>query len=387
MAVRSARIDALRGLAVFGILLMNVWGFVYGFALYHFPANADFTALDKLAVFVVAAFSEQKFYPIFAFLFGAGFALQTGRLRAPGPALDAIKKTYRRRLQWLLGCGLLHGLLLWFGDILFAYSLTGFWLAYKAGRPLAELGRTLRLLVIVNGLIFTVYAALSWSMYDASAGAVMVQQQVMEAHHAIYVQGGWNEIARQRLADFNVNLSGFIIFIPRLALLFVLGVFAVRLGWLTRPQRHRPAWRKVLWTGLALGLPFNLFWGMVALANVIDPFDPPAGFALMTALLDIGGPLLAAALVALFMLAHEGFCAWLAPVGRMALTNYLCQSVILMLLLQGFGLGLGAALSHAQLFGVCLGIMLAQLLFCHWWLASHQQGPAEALWRRYTDAR
>jgi len=386
MAARSTRIDALRGLAVFGILLVNVWGFVYGFSLYNYPANG-LTAIDKLAVFVVAAFAEQKFYPIFAFLFGAGFALQTGRLRAPGPALEARKATYRRRLQWLLGCGLLHGTLLWFGDILFAYSLTGFWLAYKAGRPLAQLGRTLRILVIVNAIILAIYAALSWSIFDAGVDAVIARQQVTETTHAIYTHGSWGQVARQRMTDFGVNISGFVIFLPRLALLFLLGVFAVRLGWLTRPQRHRPAWRKVLWLGLALGLPLNFLWGMVALANVIDPFDPPAGFALMVALVDIGGPLLAAALVALFMLARDGFCWWLAPVGRMALTNYLCQSVILMLLLQGFGLGLGAALAHAQLLGVCLGIMLVQLLFCHWWLASHTQGPAEALWRRYTEAR
>ena len=91
----------------------------------------------QLAVFFVAALAEQKFYPIFAFLFGAGFALQTGARRAEGAALDAIRAVYRRRLKWLLACGQLHGTLIWFGDILTAYAVTGFWLLHKAGRRLS----------------------------------------------------------------------------------------------------------------------------------------------------------------------------------------------------------------------------------------------------------
>lgn len=381
MARRSSRIDALRGLAVFGIMLVNVWGFANGYWRYGFPDRASFGAFDRLAVFVVAAFAEQKFYPIFAFLFGAGFALQTGGLRAPGAGLDARKAAWRRRLTWLMLCGVLHGSLLWFGDILLAYSLTGFWLLRKAGRPLSELLPSLRLLVIVNAIIIALWAASAMIGHEASADLHEMQQA-----HAIYTTGSWSDAAVKRVKDFGLNIAGFVIFIPRLALLFMLGVFAVRRGWLTRPQRHRAAWRGVWWTGIGIGLPFNLLWAWAALANVINPSDPPALYPFMAAMLDLGGPLLAGAIVARFMLAGDGFCAWLAPVGRMALTNYLSQSMILMLLLQGFGLGLGAVLSHAQLVLLCLGLMLLQLIFCHWWLASHNQGPMEALWRRHTRA-
>ena len=386
MAARSSRIDALRGLAVFGILLVNVWGFVYGFSLYrHMPPDGLSNA-DKVAVFLVAAFAEQKFYPIFAFLFGAGFALQMGGRRTPGPELEADQATYRRRLKWLMLCGLLHGALLWFGDILLAYSLTGFWLVHKAGRPLADLARSLRLLVVVNAVVIALYAAGMGYAFDSSTDAVMAKLKEADTARAVYTQSSYIDATWARIKDFGVNIAGFVVFGPRLALLFLLGVFAERLGWLTRPQRHRSFWRKVLWTALALGLPFNVLWGLIALADVIDPFDPRPEWAVMAALVDLGGPLLAAALVAAIMLARERALAALVPVGRMALTCYLSQSALLMLLLQGFGLGWGATLSHAQLLGVCGCIMLTQLVFCHWWLASHRQGPMEALWRRYTEA-
>ncbi len=385
MAARSQRIDALRGLAVFGIMLVNVWGFVYGFSLYHYSAEV-LSGADRLAVFVVAAFAEQKFYPIFAFLFGAGFALQTGPRRAPGPALDAVKATYRRRLTWLLWCGLLHGCLLWFGDILFAYSLTGFWLVRKAGQPLAELARSLRLLLIVNGVIIVLYVTGSVLASDFALADMAGQRADMQAEFIGFTQGSWAEAAVLRLQNFGINVSGFVMFIPRLALLFLLGVFAVRLGWLTRPERHRAFWRKVLLAGLVVGLPFNLLWAAVATADLVAPLHPPPGFAFMTAMLDVGGPLLASAIVAAFMLGRARARAWLAPVGRMALTNYLSQSVLLMLLLQGFGLGLGAVLSQAALVALCAAIMLMQLLWSRWWLSHHTQGPMEALWRRYTVA-
>ena len=386
MAARSSRIDALRGVAVFGILLMNVWGFVYGYSLYRHMPPEGLGLADKLAVFVVAAFAEQKFYPIFAFLFGAGFALQMGGRRPSGPELEADKARYRRRLRWLVVCGLLHGALLWFGDILLAYSLTGFWLVRKAGKPLAELARSLCLLLVVNAVVIALYAAGMWYGFDPSTEAVDARLVEASTSRAVYTQSGYVAATLTRLQEFGVNISGFVVFGPRLALLFLLGVFAVRLGWLTRAQRHRRLWRRILWTALALGLPFNVLWGLMALADVMDPFNPVPELAVMAAFVDLGGPVLAAALVAAIMLARERALAWLAPVGRMALTNYLSQSVILMLLLQGVGLGWGATLSHAQLLGVCACIMLAQLVFCHWWLASHRQGPMEALWRRYTEA-
>lgn len=384
MARRIARIDALRGLAVFGIMLVNVWGFAYGFSLYNLALDETLTAADKLSVFVVAAFAEQKFYPIFAFLFGAGFALQTGGHRAPGRAADAIAATYRRRLTWLLACGIVHGALLWFGDILTAYALVGFWLASTVGWRLASMMNALRVLLAVNAVLIVGLGLLAILVAQGDVDELIRLSQESLAEHAAFAYGTWTDAALMRLKNYSINIASLIVFGPFLALLFVLGVLAVRLGWLTRPERHRLGWERVLLAGLALGLPFNLWWGWTAVAMVEHPFRPPAGADVGSVMLELGGPALAAATVAVFMLAREGFASWLVPVGRMALTCYLSQSVLLMFLLQGFGLGLGAVLSRAQLLLLCAAIMLAQTLLCRWWLASHSQGPVETLWRRYT---
>lgn len=386
MARRAPRIDALRGLAVFGILLINAWGFVYGYSLHHYPAlDAPMAAAEQWVVFLVAAFAEQKFYPIFAFLFGAGFALQTGRRRAEGPALAAIRATYSRRVRWLLVCGILHGTLLWFGDILTAYAILGFWLVQYAGRRLSALLPALWVLIAANVLIFLYYGVLVASsatlpVADRVAGIVDAERM-----HALYTLGGWRDIAQARLSEYGDNLRGFVIFLPRLALLFMLGVFAARAGYLTRPHRHRRLWRKVAAVALAAALPLNVWAALVAVGRVADPFAAPPGAGLASALMELAGPVMGAGYVALFMLAGPRFCVWLAPVGRMALTNYLTQSLLLMLALQGIGLGWGAHLSHAGLMLLAGAIMLLQLAWSHWWMARHAMGPVEARWRRYTD--
>ncbi len=388
MAARSGRIDALRGLAVFGIMLVNVWGFVYGMQLQRFPTDgAALPLLDQLTVFFVAAFTEQKFYPIFSFLFGAGFALQTGARQAAGPALDATRALYRRRLRWLLVVGLLHGCLLWFGDILTTYAVTGFWLVHKAGQPLSRLVTSLRVLIIANLVLSAVLGA------AMVAGHLLTPEQLQESidearrAHAIYTQGSWQAIAQLRLADFGWGLLNALVLLPRIALLFLLGVFAVRLGWLTRPERHRALWRKVLVTAACIGLPLNLWWGWASVNAAINPLTAQLSAGLAAAALDLAGPLLGAGYTALFMLAGPHVARLLVPVGRMALTNYLTQSLLLMLLLQGVGMGLGAHLSRAAMVALCAVLMLVQLGASHWWMARHQQGPLEALWRRYTWQR
>jgi uncharacterized protein len=381
---RSHRIDALRGLAVFGILLVNGWGFVYGYTALRFgvlPETAS--AADQFAVFFSAAFAEQKFYPIFSFLFGAGFALQTRSLHL-ALGWEAARAAYRRRLQWLLVCGLLHALLLWLGDILVAYAVAGFWLLHVACVRLAALWRTFKLLLAINGglLMFTMLMQLVIANMDLHEHIVTVVG--VERAHALYTLGSWSDIALARLIDFATVVASFPFFLPRLALFFLCGVFAVRLGWLTRPGRHRILWRRILIASLLIALPLNLVWGAATLALALDPYASAPWMTASAMLSEVAGPALGAGYIAAFMLAAPRLMAWLEPVGRMALSNYLMQSLLCAFLLQGQGLGLGASLSHASLLAYCFSVMLFQLLFSHFWLSRHAQGPMEALWRRHT---
>jgi uncharacterized protein len=384
--IRHQRIDALRGLAVFGILLINVWGFVYGYTALRYGVLAETASnWDRLAVFLCAAFAEQKFYPIFAFLFGAGFGLQIGSLIKQAGLEDA-RRLYRRRLAWLLACGVLHAVLLWFGDILSAYALTGFWLLRLAGQRLSQVCESLRFVVIVNAMLLLVMALLAVAAASLPEELAEMVGATLRAH-AVYTQGSWRELAWARLQDFGANVGGFWLFLPRLALFFLLGLLAVRLGWLTKPERHRARWRAILAAALVAGLPLNLWWGKVALDGAVNPYGASASALLASLAIDLAGPLLGAGYVAAVMLAAPRALAVLAPVGRMALTNYLMQSLICTLLLQGYGLGLGAVLPRAHLLTFSAGVMLFQLALSHWWLRHVGQGPAEALWRRHTYAR
>jgi uncharacterized protein len=109
----------------------------------------------------------------------------------------------------------------------------------------------------------------------------------------------------------------------------------------------------------------------------------------MYAWLPVGGSCLAAAYVATILLAGGAIGRWLdnwfAPVGKMALTHYLTQSLLCSILIQGFGFGLGATWTPAGWLAIAFAIMLLQLVFSRWWLASHKQGPIERMYRRSTD--
>lgn len=389
MAARSLRIDVLRGIAVFGILLINVWSVVYGNETDRYgPLDSAAGGIDRLLVYFAAAFAEQKFYPIFAFLFGAGFALQTGGLRAPGPERNEIAATYGRRIRWLLACGVVHGSLIWYGDILTIYAITAFWLMNKVGRRLGSLLQSLRGVIVLDVLcfLFTVLIFASVSFLDLPDHAQARQDAL--ASFTTYTQGSWGAIALLRVRDYLGNQLNSILFMPRVALLFLAGVFAVRLGWLTRPERHRRLWLRVAAAGLGIGLPLNLWWGYVVLQQSSVPPVPVFGGDYAYLVIEQAGPCLAAGYIGLMMLTRNGLLALLgsifAPVGRMALSNYLGQSVLCTFLLQGWGLGLGAVLSRWQLLALCGSIMLVQIVFSRWWLARHAQGPVEAVWRRYT---
>jgi uncharacterized protein len=383
---RLAHLDTLRGLAVFGILTVNVWSFVFGFtALRYGVLDAAAGWADRAAVFLVAAFAEQKSYPIFAFLFGAGFALQT---RAGQGAMVLRRSRFKRRMAWLLVFGLLHGTLIWFGDILSTYAVVGAWLVTAVGLRIRAVCQRLRWVVLVNAVLLVVLPllALLGDVAPINLGETVIE---VDKSHAIYTLDSWGEAMPQRLGDFGINLGNLFVFGPKIALLFLLGALAVRLGWLVHPDRHRGEWQWVRAIGLGLGLPLNLWTAWVSLRCAAEPFDPPPLMELAWITAELAGPLLAAGYVAALVLAAPRMRAWLdrlmAPAGRMALTLYLSQSIILVLLLQGPGLQLGAVLSHWQLLLLCGGVFTAQLAAAHLWLRYARQGPMEALWRYLVD--
>jgi uncharacterized protein len=381
---RLLQLDVLRGLAVFGILLVNVWAFAWGsLSLRYGTLAPDAPRLDQAAIFFVAAFAELKFYPIFAFLFGAGFALQTRSLKRQLGSWQAAQAAYRRRLRWLLVFGLLHGFLIWSGDVLASYAVAGMLILPLAAARLSRVRN--RAWLVAGG--FLLFVCL---LYPVGASLnpqdIAEELQTFASRHATYTQGGLRAVASLRARDYSMQLLYAIVMLPHIIALFLLGILAVRFGWLLQPQRHRHVWRWVCVIGLGLGLPFNLLSASATLWQTLYPYQTLFNEPLFGVLLFIGGPLLAAGYVAALMLAGplmlQWLGSWLAPVGRMALTNYLLQSLLGTWLLQGPGLGWGARLSPAGMLGLTMLIMAGQVVLSRYWLRYFKQGPFEALWRR-----
>lgn len=383
---RTVHIDVLRGIAVFGMLLVNIWSFVWGFGFLRYGLLPDTVAItDRLAVFVVAFIAEQKFYPVFAFLFGAGFALYTRSQKRRLHGWRGVRARYRSRLTWLLGCGILHGTLIWAGDILTLYGIAGFLILGLAGARLRTVCRNLWNWCLVWLLLIALHVTVWLWAPQADGGQSQMTSMITAAYeaHAVYTEGTVISIFFQRLGDYANARS--LLLLPHILVLFLLGIMSVRLGWLTSPWRHAALWRRVRAIGYGTGIPLNLLWASIALAQASTPLGIPLYKAASAyALQPISGSLLAAAYVASVMLASRNAIhamePWLAPVGRMALTNYLAQSVLCVGLLQGVGLGLGAAVSPAVLLLIAVIIMLVQLVISRWWLARHPRGLIEALY-------
>jgi uncharacterized protein len=299
---------------------------------------------------------------------------------------------YRRRLVFLLAIGLAHGVLLYYGDILAFYAICGFLLsALYAGRRPAALARGARrwwiAFVVVTLGVNLAFEAVRLAV-PGDGDPSRIPDDVLE-RLATYTSTGYADQLALRATDYAHVLSSLAIAaVPLVMGLFVLGALAGRQGWFEHPQRHRRVWRAATWIGIC-ALPFAAGGAWINFDTMANqPGDPTTvGYTLMS----FGMPV-AALYVALVMRWRDtrpmrAAIAWLAPAGRMPLTNYLLQSLIMGLLLAGWGLGWGARLSHAQLAALALPIVALQIVASRAWMQRFAQGPVEWLWRRATYGR
>lgn len=388
MQGRIELIDALRAVALFGILQVNIQSFLWGGGepLGYFPTPPG--PLETALYLAVGTFVSLKFLSLFALLFGFGFALQMRGLRRRY-GLEEGKARYRRRLGFLLAVGVLHGTLLYYGDILTAYALCGFVLVgYADARPARLLAATRRFWVahLVLTAAFVLLADRSGQVADAAA-AQRLPHELFD-RFAVMVAGGFGEQLTWRVPDYLAQQSSVLLTsVPFIVGLFTLGALAARLGWLTRPRRHPRVWRAARALG-AVGLALSALGTWFDYRGALEsPGDPGMlGYTLM----NLGFPALALYLAWVVHRQDRAWMrtavAWLAPAGRMPLTNYLMQSLLMGALLSGWGLGWGRFAGRAELALLALLIVAVQIVASRWWIGHMGQGPVEALWRRVTYA-
>jgi uncharacterized protein len=384
-------LDVLRGLAVCGILIGNMqWFSGYGMMPESVAEQSPFA--DQVTHFLVHFFVEGKFYSIFSFLFGFGFALQIARAEERG---DLKASLFKRRLFWLLVIGLVHAYLLWAGDILSIYALMGFLLILfrrKTNGALLKWAFVLLAIPILTYiLLYVLFAAFvqpeSLAKLDA-AKIDMWNSAVKTVPQSSYLQ---------ILAGYNLNyIVGrylglfFEMRLPKLLAMFLLGFYAYRRGFFQDLSRHQPFIRRVLVYGLILGLMGNVAFAALAGAEAVLP-PSPAGVAGVISY-AFGVPALALFFIALVATlwqkaAWRRLLAFLAPVGRMALTNYLLQTVICVLIFYGYGFGQFGRFGARTATLIALAIFLFQILSSALWLNYFSYGPMEWIWRQLTYRR
>jgi len=373
-------------MALMGILQVNIQSFVWGAGEPLGYLSSPPSVAESILYFLQAAFIEGKFYPIFAFLFGVGIALQTGKLRKRYRAQERlVTTTYRRRLVFLLVLGIAHGLLLYCGDVLTAYAICA--LAFVSLAPVR-----LRSLVVVSlwlgaAAVLSIFLpVLLASALDLEDAASEIPASIIRSHDVYCYGGFFAQLGQRWIDELWQQIASIPTFWPQVFALLALGSLAGRLGWLQHPGRHALVWRRAYAIGLGVGLPTAL---LGAAMNFVRARDLPGADAGWDQVVLGASSVLSMAYIAGAVYAFDqpwGALArrWLASAGRMSLSNYLGQSLIMGALLSGWGLGWGAKASRVQLAMLALLIFIGQVALSNWFLARFRQGPIEALWRRWT---
>lgn len=386
---RLVALDFVRGVAILGILLLNIVGFAWPEIVYVSPRapTAPVSSADDwtyLAMFVLA---DGKFRGLFSLLFGASLLLFVERADAVGDNSGGRDGAalQRRRLGWLALFGLAHFFLLWWGDILFLYAVCGFVaLALRKQTPgsLAALALTIYAAGVVGLGALTAVAA-----FDPAAGAEIVAEYTRDARAEILLtRGPWSErFAHSLFADWSAPLTtlamSWLETVPLMLLgmaLFKAGLFA---GSWEAARLRRWAWRGI-GGGLALTLP--LAWWVwredFDLAFTLFVWLGPAAVGRLAS--TIGYAALAVLLARRFAAGALG--ERLVACGRMAFSNYIATSLVMTFIFHGWGLGLYASVGRFGLLGF---VLLGWAMMLGWskpWLARFRFGPLEWLWRSLT---
>ena len=382
VAERSEWLDALRGFALLGIVLYNVQvfgGFAFRGLLPATQRAAE--SLDPLLDFLAHVLIQGKFYSLFSFLFGLGLMLQLQRVQAAGAQAIPV---LRRRLWWLLAFGLVHAVLVWFGDILTVYAVFGF--ALLALRHLSQRALLASALALLASPVVIYLAYMAAGLGDPLAGdpAIPAQQSPVAVAVRTVAEGSYAEVVRTNLGLYPLGWArrAVQLSLPRILGMFLLGAWAARAGLPLATAQLRPLLRAWLVCALLFGIPINLAFTMIGDTQALFPVG--AKGLLAAALAAAGMPLLCLGYVAAFALywTRPRPRSLLVAAGRTALSQYLGQSIACVALFYGFGLGLFGQLGYAGSLPVAVLVFLGLAMGARAWLRRYPQGPMELLWRR-----
>jgi uncharacterized protein len=386
---RMDALDAVRGAAILGILLANV----YAMAGFPFLPPDHYRSLPLAdahgpAFFLILFLIEAKFYSLFSLLFGVGFAVFIQRAAARGA--DAAR-LFKRRLTGLLIIGLIHTFLIWMGDILATYALIGFALLPFVRRDNRTVLRWAAAMLALPIGLYALMMAAAWiaAVPPQPPGVHGAPPRVLLDAADGFATGGYADVVAGNaiFTAAQIVRRFMLMFFPRVFGMFLLGFYIGRRNIFADLDAHRPLLRRTLAWGMGVGLPLS-FAGAWMDGHLMGV--PSAAGLLETMVKSIGVPALslgyAAGLCLLFQrvtILRRGF----APAGRMALSNYLMQSFAALAVFYGIGLGLFGRVPLVVALAGAAAFFVAQAIASRVWLAAAAFGPAEWLWRMFTYGR
>ncbi|KIP21786.1 hypothetical protein JV16_00986 [Anoxybacillus ayderensis] len=362
--MRISMIDAVRGFALFGILLVNV----LDFSLPTLYVDATVFAKDGLDRFLLAfvdIFAQASFYPLFSMLFGWGAWIMLDK------GGEKFRITFLRRLFALLLFGMFHAFFIWHGDILIGYAIVGLFL-FPFFRARAKTLR--RFALSLWGGWAGVSTILMWVMWKQYGDVDFSEPTLAKQAVANYQQGTWEQIFMQRAYDWlyvNSFTQAFI-FILTILPFFLFGAYIAKEKWFHDMNINRATINKWCIGSFVVGVIFKML--PCVEKNIVTTYAQDM----------IGGPALALFYFTAFSLMASQVVHVFAPVGKMALTNYLTQSIICTTLFYSYGFGWYGKVTPKQALAVACIVYVIQVVWSHWWLKTYRIGPMERVWRWMT---
>ncbi|MCU5657123.1 DUF418 domain-containing protein [Bacillus mycoides] len=372
MNQRVEAVDAIRGFALFGILLVNMTLIQFGFFSSEKPTYI-FGKLDEGANWFIQFFGTHNFMSLFSFLFGLSIILLQKSIIVKG---KKFFPTYIRRIIILLLLGYIHGTFVWEGDILFAYGVIGIFL-------MMFINRKPKTLLIWASILLALIMLASYQS-ESTSNPYDGLAPYTEKEHKVHETGSYMNHVNFRLTENPFDYMGIngvfgLVFISIFAIifmspLFLLGMYVGKKGWLFEVDQHIPAVKKVwLITGI---FSFTIkilamFLKHPILIMLQDSLTP------VTMTFFYGSTII--------LLFHYKKVArlltYMANMGKMSVSNYLAQSIIATTIFYAYGFGLYGKIGY--FFGILLtiGIYTIQLFVSTYWLQKYRMGPVEYVWR------
>ena len=388
---RYVILDALRGFALIGIILANYPEFsLYTFQSAETAASMPSAGIDRVVRFLQYFLVDGKFYTLFSLLFGIGFSIIISHAAERG---DGGFRLFYRRMAVLVLIGFVHLMFIWSGDILMLYALMG--MALPLFRHVSDKA-LLRWAAFFVLLPVFVDAATSLLGVSLSAPAVRAQWHYCRMYGITEENFGyWLRDADTYREVFQFLVQGALVRVQefvdgnryfKVMGLFILGFYIGRRKLYADLSSHKALLRRVATVGFAVGLPLSVVYAWSAVGG--HPFGTVGHSVLYLVSVYPLGLAYMSGLCLLYLRSRNArLWRWLAAPGRMALTNYIGQSVVGMFLFYGIGLGLGASVGLATTELIALGVFALQVLFSKFWLHYCQFGPLEWVWRMLNYGR